>query len=115
MPPHRARRFRHPGGPTLDRVRQAIVGQPKAWKCITTSRALTSKVRFEGAALKRPPRGYDADHELIEDLKRKDFVVVAQLPERVACAPDFMGEFTKICRTGADYMQFLTRAVGLRW
>ena len=105
----------HPDAPTLDQVRHAIVRKPKEWKRITTSRPLLAQARFEGEALKRPPRGFDPEHELIEDLKRKDFVSVSTTTERNACAPDFMDRFAKICRANAKYMEFLTRAVGLRW
>lgn len=105
----------HPDSATLDRVRQAIVTKPKEWKRITTSRALRAAVRFDGESLLRPPRGYAPDHELIEDLKRKDFVTVQQLDERAACASDFMNTFVRHCRTNAKFMEFLTRAVGLAW
>ncbi len=105
----------HPDGPTLDKVRRAIVSKPKEWKRITTSRSLRAQVRFDGESLKRPPRGFDPEHEFIDDLKRKDFVTVAETSEREACAPDFMNRFAKVCRANAKYMEFLTRAVGLRW
>jgi uncharacterized protein (TIGR02453 family) len=105
----------HPDGPTLERVRRAIAGKPKEWKRMTAAPSLRSRVRFQGDALKRPPRGYDPEHPLIEDLKRKDFVAVAEFAERNACSADFMNDFVKFCRTCAKYMEFLTRAVGLRW
>jgi uncharacterized protein (TIGR02453 family) len=105
----------HPDGPTLARVRRTIVAKPQEWKRITGSRALRRLVTFEGESLVRPPRGFDPDHELIDDLKRKDFVVFARLQEKDACAPTFLDTFVKICRTSARYMEFLTRAVGLRW
>ncbi len=35
--------------------------------------------RLGGEALKRPPAGFDKDHELIEDLKRKDFIAYTDL------------------------------------
>lgn len=68
-----------------------------------------------GETLKRPPNGYDPDHPLIEDLKRKDFVVHAPLSEAAACAPGFMGRVTEIYQAAAPFVEFLTSAVGLRW
>ena len=32
-----------------------------------------------GLSLKRPPRGFDPNHPMIEDLKRKDFVAITSL------------------------------------
>ena len=38
----------------------------------------------------RPPRGYPQDHELIEDLKRKDFIASAQLDDDLLLRPDLI-------------------------
>src|SRR5262245_26395925 len=46
----------HPEADALKRVRDVIVGQPRRW------REATKRVKVEGAALKRPPRGYDPEH-----------------------------------------------------
>ncbi len=66
-----------------------------------------------GQSLKRPPRGYDPDHPLIDDLKRKDFVAVTRFSKAEACAPDFPGRFAAIARSGANFIAFLSRAVGV--
>ena len=44
------------------------------------------RFRLGGEALKRPPAGFDRDHPLIEELKRKDFIAVADLSESDATA-----------------------------
>ncbi|MGZ3415273.1 MAG: DUF2461 domain-containing protein, partial [Isosphaeraceae bacterium] len=50
----------------LARMRDAIASHPEEWKKAKRGLALG------GDTLSRPPRGYPADHPLIEDLKRKD-------------------------------------------
>jgi uncharacterized protein (TIGR02453 family) len=62
----------HPDGKTLAQIRQAIVENPDGWRKATRKRGM----RLGGDSLKRPPRGFDPDHPLIEDLKRKDFVTL---------------------------------------
>jgi hypothetical protein len=52
---------------------------------------------------------------MVEDLKRKDFVTLADLDEKAACDPDFLDRFTRICRAGRPFMRFLTEAVGLEF
>ena len=103
----------HPDSPTLGRIRDAIVEQPEAWTRITTGADFCRTFRLAGEALKRPPRGYDPEHSLIEDLKRKDFVVIADVEEAEAVRPDFLDRFAAIARAGGVFTDFLCKAVGV--
>ena len=103
----------HPDSTALGRIRDAIVEQPKEWTRITTAGVFCETFRLAGEALKRPPRGYDPEHPLIEDLKRKDFVAITDFPEAEATRPDFLDRFAAIARTGADFTAFLCNAVGV--
>ena len=103
----------HPDSATLGRIRDAIVERPEEWTRITTGKAFGQTFRLAGEALKRPPRGYDPDHPLIEDLKRKDFVVIADVEEAEAIRPDFLDRFAAIARAGAEFTSYLCRAVGV--
>jgi uncharacterized protein (TIGR02453 family) len=99
----------HPEPEPLAKIRDAIVEDPARWK-----RAV-GKQELGGESLKRPPAGYPADHPLIADLKRKDFITSATFSEGDACKPGFIAEFAGACRDAAPLMQFLTAAVGLPW
>ena len=90
---------------------------PRALKicCIWRVGSFSSVTIQEGESLKRAPKGYDPDHPLIEDLKRKDFVAGKAMTEADACAPDFIDRFAEVCRVGAPFAEFLTKAVGLPW
>ena len=103
----------HPDSPTLGRIRDAIVERPEEWTRITASDAFCGTFRLAGEALKRPPRGYDPEHPLIEDLKRKDFVAITDIPEADAVRPDFLDRFATIARAGSELTAFLCRAVGV--
>ena len=105
----------HPERDSLDKVRRVLVAHPERWKRIVRAPAFRRVLSLSGDSLARPPRGFPADHELIDDLKRTDFVVVAEFSERDACAAGFLNEFVKVCRTSAPFMELLTRALGLRW
>ena len=62
----------HPDSKTLGKVRDAIVAKPKQWQKIVNDKQFTADYRLEGESLARPPKGYDPDHPLIDDLKRKE-------------------------------------------
>jgi uncharacterized protein (TIGR02453 family) len=78
----------HPQAPTLKRIRDFLVDNPRSWTKLTTSRAFRRHFALEGDSLSKPPRGYKADHALIEDLKRKDFVASADLSDADLLGPD---------------------------
>ena len=105
----------HPDANALRMVRDAIVEHPNGWKKAVTNRAFKVHYELSGDSLKGPPRGYDPEHPLIDDLKRKDFVAFAQLSEKEACAADFLTRYATIARASKSFMEFLTQAVGSRW
>lgn len=105
----------HPDGAALARIRKAVVDKADSWRSVTSPGALGPRGEMAGESLKRPPRGFDPDHPLIEDIKRKDFFAVARYTEDEACEPGFMDEFAGACRTFAPLARFLTRALDLPW
>ena len=65
------------------------------------------RFRLGGEALKRPPAGFDRDHPLIEELKRKDFIAVADLSESDATPSGFLDRFLELCGEAGAFMRFL--------
>ena len=78
----------HPSSPTLKRIREFITGNPASWTKATRSKAFRSHFALGGASLSRPPRGYEAHHDLIEDIKRKDFVAAERFADRIAISTE---------------------------
>jgi uncharacterized protein (TIGR02453 family) len=105
----------HPESKTATKIREAIVDKPNAWRAAVESEAFRKVFRLEGESLKRPPRGFDADHPLIEDLKRKDFIGSVELSEEIVCQDDFLERYVGLCKAASPMMQFLTEALGLAW
>ena len=97
-----------PDPETLRAIREAIVKDPRGW-----TRAQRSPLRHGEASLRRPPRGFDFEHPLIEDLKRTSFTVGAQFTEKQACSPSFPTLFVTACRREAPMMKFVAKALGL--
>jgi uncharacterized protein (TIGR02453 family) len=103
----------HPDGPTLTRIRGSIAARPDRWRRIRDGKRFRARYRLGGDSLKRAPLGYDADHPLLEDLKRKDYVAVAELDEDAVRRKEFVKEFMALCRDAEPFQRFLCEALGL--
>lgn len=103
----------HPQAETLKRVRNYMIANPASWKKASRSPAFRKNFTLGGDTLSRPPQGYDPAHELIEDLKRKDFACSAQLSEAQICAPDFLKNAVRHFTTAAPLMDWLCGALDL--
>ncbi len=100
----------HPEPPTLLKVRNAIVSRPKEWR---TVRKLLSW--DDAGRLRRPPRGFPADHEFVENLKLRDLGSAVNFTDKQVCSPNFMTTFVKACRTMSPVAAFLSSAIGLKF
>ncbi len=104
-----------PDSGSLGAIRDAIVGDGQGWQRALEAKDFAKTFALSGESLKRPPRGYDSDHPLVEHLKRKDFIAVSDTSEDWACGANFLEDFTAHCRQAAPFMQFITQAVGMAW
>lgn len=100
-----------PDPATLRGIRDAIVDDPDAWDAATRG-AFGRAFSLGGDALSRPPRGYDAEHPRVSDVKRKDFVGVADLSRDRIAGPAFLDDFDGLCRAGAPFVGWLCGATG---
>ena len=98
----------HPDTPTVTKIRDAIVADSDGWRAATAGIELGM-----GESLKRVPSGYDKDHPLAEDLKRKNFAALERLSEDDATGPDFLQGYARACEQMAPMVRFLCRAVGV--
>lgn len=103
----------HPDTATAKLIREAIVEDPRGWKRATQSKAFAKRFALTGDSLKRPPRGFDPEHPLLEDLKRKDFIAVAKLKQKDVTSGDVPQTLSALCKTGSPLVAFLCRALDL--
>jgi len=94
-------------------IRAHIDANQGEWKRASRGKRFTDVFAAEGDSLIRPPRGYDEDHPLIEDLKRKDFIASARLTQREITSETFLVDFTAKVKRAVPYMRFLCEAVGV--
>ncbi len=103
----------HPDGDAVRMIREGIVKDPAGWKRAVGRKGFTNYYELGGELLKRPPRGFDPDHPLVEDLKRKDFIGSVELTQKAVTSPGFLEEYAKLCKAGSPLVNFICRAVGV--
>ena len=96
----------------LAAIRRRISELPADWTGARDEAGFAARFELAGESLRRPPRGFDAAHPLVEDLKRKDFIAVRHLDPASIHGPGFFDEVTGACETAAPFMGFLCRALG---
>jgi uncharacterized protein (TIGR02453 family) len=103
-----------PDSTTLNRIREAIIDNPSAWKKATSGATFSKRFGgLRGESLQRPPRGFSAGHPLIDDIKRKSYFAMQQVDQAVACGPQFIREVEKAFSCVSPLMEFISFALEL--
>jgi len=100
-----------PDRASLEQIRQAIVDRPDRWRRATRTRKFRDRFELSGESLKRVPRGFPADHPLVEDLKRTDYVGVGELSEEDILGKQFPDTVATTFAAGRPFMRFLCEAL----
>ncbi|MBQ4888527.1 DUF2461 domain-containing protein [Shewanella sp. MMG014] len=102
----------HPESKPLNAIRQCIDENPNGYK-----KALVElkQAGFElsGDSLVRPPRGFNKDHPLIDELKRKDFIAIKPVSIEQVCSEDFVNFCTQEFEHTLKLMHYLCFALSL--
>ena len=104
-----------PDSDSLAAIRTNIAENPGQWKRARDAKRFAEHFRFGGDRLKRPPRGYSADHPYIEDLKRKDFIAVSEFPIGRIRSKEFIEEVATHYAMAKPLMKFLCSALNIRF
>ena len=68
-----------PDSDALSGIRNLIIEKPEQWISARDDKKFVAQWNLSGDSLTRPPRGYDVNHPLIVDIKRKDFIALSPL------------------------------------
>ncbi len=104
-----------PDGPSLAKLRGALVANPRGWEKVRDDGAFRAALELSGDALKRPPKGFPPDHPLVEDLKRTDFVAVAKVSQAEITGAGFLDRFAILCAAGGPFVAWLCRALEVEY
>ena len=106
----------HPELPTQRRVRQFIFDNPGSWKA--AARAPTLRKRFDlddSDVLVRPPRGFPADFEFIDDLKHRNFVLWRGLDDSLMTGTRLRQTLAKDLAELGPFTDYLCAALDLEF
>ena len=104
-----------PAAPALAGIRKRIDAKPAEWQRARDEPEFRKQFQLGGEALVRPPRGYPADHPLLDDLRRKDFIAISNLAHADILRPTFQRKVESAFRTAVPFMTFLCKAVDVRY
>ena len=105
----------HPESATLKKIRDFLADNPAAWKKAVHSTAYRRRFEFWGEALSRPPRGFDPEHELIEDLKRKNFAAGTGFLDAIAQSEELLPTVVDTFKRVAPMIDYLCAALELEF
>ena len=86
----------------LKRIREAIARQEYKWLELKRRIPISDEDK-----LKRPPKGFEADHPLIEDLKLKSHTTFFQMTEEEVCSSEFLSLVEKHYKKTDTLVRFL--------
>ena len=101
----------HPASDALGAIRRRIGDNPAAWKSASGAKAFRAAYELTGDSLKTAPKGFDVEHPLIEDLRRKDFMGISRVTQKEIGSADFLKLATARFRAAKPLMAFLCEAL----
>ncbi len=99
-----------PESSTLNAVRSLIDENPKEWSTLLKKVCVKGQFELSGDSLKRPPKGFAAEHPMIEHLKRRDFVGIRNLPVSAVGKSTFVKDSAQLFKTVAPLVSFICEA-----
>jgi uncharacterized protein (TIGR02453 family) len=102
-----------PDSEPLRRIRERITAKPAEWQRTIGDSGFKRHFKLGGESLTRPPRGFDKDHEYIDDIKRKSFIAVKDMDVNACLNPRFQQRVETAFKSATPYVRFLCRAVGV--
>ena len=103
----------HPEPAALAAIRERIAAKQGEWIRARDDASFRRHFSLGGESLVRPPRGYDKNHPLIEDIKRKDFIAVKNMDVDDAMQARFQQKVETAFTAATPLMKFLCKAVGV--
>jgi uncharacterized protein (TIGR02453 family) len=98
-----------PPSPWLNAIRENISDEPEKFlKIISEKNFIKYFGQIEGEKLKSAPKGYKADHPLIDHLKFKSFLVTSQVSDKDVLDAGFPGLVINVFKAMKPFNDFLS-------
>ncbi len=103
-----------PEANTLGKIRDWIAQSPDKWFSACPQND-SEEWRLWGSKTSRPPHGYATDHRAIEDLKRKDFVLVSSMTSDEVLDAALVDLVAERFKSTVPFMQLLCQATNVQF
>lgn len=104
-----------PDATALGKIRDSIIERDKQWFDAINEKAFKNNFDLRGESLKTAPRGYDKNHSLIDDIKRKDFIAISPVDDKKVLSKNFKNFVMERFAEAETYMQFLCKSLSLKY
>lgn len=104
-----------PDATALGKIRDSIIERDKQWLDAVNEKAFKKNFDLSGESLKTAPRGYDKNHSLIDDIKRKDFIAISPVDDKKVLSKNFNNIVMERFAEAETYMQFLCKSLSLKY
>lgn len=98
----------HPEPKVAQQIRHHMAEHRDRWTSITDD---LDPFELAGDSLVRPPRGFDRDDPIIDDLRRKDFMITSPFTHKQVTSPGFIDLFAERCEQSLPFLAFLCDAL----
>ena len=106
----------HPQPDTLRHLRQFLVDNPGGWKAAAHDPKFRKRFELDDSErLVRTPRGFPADFEFADDLRRKNFVSVRAIDDAVMTGPRLLKTLHADLAGLAPFTDYLCAALDLEF
>jgi len=102
-----------PESDALRGIRDRISAKPAEWRRAIGDKTFRRHFELGGESLTRPPRGFDKDHEFIEDIKRKSFMGTKNMQRDEPLGDQFQRKVEMSFKVAEPFMRFLCKSVGV--
>lgn len=103
-----------PPSDALSQIRSAIATKPATWVKLKQDKLFAKTFDgISGDALSRPPRGFEAGHSQIEDLKKKSFFALKTADTKLTQQPKLVGEVASTFKAVSPLMKFICGALAV--
>lgn len=100
-----------PESKVLNAIRTCIDENPNSYKKAIFNEPFKSAFTMSGESLKRPPRGFEKDHPLIDELKRKDFIAISPLTQKQVSSNNLVDTVLERYKKADSLMAYLCYAL----
>ncbi len=105
----------HPEAESLRAIRDHIALKPDSYLDAIEHSPFKQHYELAGERLTRPPKGFDKEHKLIEEIKRKDFIGVCELDPSFLLEGDLCEKVARLFGRAQPFQKFLCDALKLRF